>query len=192
MARRCRDPVVVITGASSGIGRATALAFAERGAAVVVAARREEPLEDVAMAASIDTPFYEHAANDSGRAIKPVEPIYPPEDVAAAIVALAASPERERFVGHAARAMSALHAVAPDLYESTAARIVDRRLFQDRPVPPRAGNVLEPMRRGNGAAGGWGARRARRVRRLAVAAASIVPAAIVATRRADRRRIASR
>ncbi len=35
-----QDKVVVITGASSGIGRATAHRFAERGARVVVAARR--------------------------------------------------------------------------------------------------------------------------------------------------------
>lgn len=39
--------VVVITGASSGIGRATARAFAARGDAVVLAARRAEVLEEV-------------------------------------------------------------------------------------------------------------------------------------------------
>ena len=43
-----RDQIVVITGASSGIGRAAALAFAEAGAHVVVAARRRELLEEVA------------------------------------------------------------------------------------------------------------------------------------------------
>src|SRR5438309_8987088 len=39
--------VVVVTGASSGAGRAIALAFARTGAQVVLAARREQPLAEV-------------------------------------------------------------------------------------------------------------------------------------------------
>ena len=48
MGRKLSGAVVVVTGASSGIGRATGLAFAERGARVVVAARRADALEDLA------------------------------------------------------------------------------------------------------------------------------------------------
>ena len=39
--------VAIVTGASSGIGKATALILAERGATVVVAARRTEVLDEL-------------------------------------------------------------------------------------------------------------------------------------------------
>ena len=42
------DKVVIVTGASSGIGRATSLALAQQGACVALAARREEVLRDLA------------------------------------------------------------------------------------------------------------------------------------------------
>jgi short-subunit dehydrogenase len=45
---RISEIAVVLTGASSGIGRATALAFARRGAKVALAARRADVLDEVA------------------------------------------------------------------------------------------------------------------------------------------------
>src|SRR4051812_33552569 len=53
------EHVIAITGASSGIGEATALACARAGAAVALAARRTDRIEALA----------ERIANDGGRAI---------------------------------------------------------------------------------------------------------------------------
>jgi len=44
---RLKDKVVILTGASSGMGRAGALRFAEEGANVVAIARRKEKLEEL-------------------------------------------------------------------------------------------------------------------------------------------------
>ena len=51
MAKRLEGKVVVVTGASAGIGRASALALAGEGAALVLTARREARLEELARAA---------------------------------------------------------------------------------------------------------------------------------------------
>jgi len=295
MPRKLEHSTVVITGASSGIGRATALAFAARGASVVLAARREEALHEVARActdlggravvvpmdvthegavealaqratdelgridvwvnnaavtlfgrfeeapteavqrlfqtnlfgyfygaraalrrfreqgegvlinvdsvvagapqpytsayvaskyairglfecvrmelelddasdihvctvlpASIDTPFFQQAANYTGRAVRAMDPTYPAEKVADAIVHLAEKPKREVVVGAAGRVAMAEHALAPGLYQKLAARMIDSNHFEDRGTDHSAGNLFDPMPQHARVSGGWG------------------------------------
>src|SRR5437867_11182877 len=62
-----RDKVVVVTGASSGIGAVTARAFAERGSVVVGVARREELLEKLARECQARSPASGYLAGDLGQ-----------------------------------------------------------------------------------------------------------------------------
>lgn len=106
--------------------------------------------------AVIDTPLYQHAANYTGRAIKAMRPVYPPEQVAATIVRLAQRPKREVFVGNAGRMTAALHTLAPAIAEPVVAGLVEIDHFQDgQPAPFTDGNLFEPMADRYGARGGW-------------------------------------
>ncbi|MGY3141385.1 NADP-dependent 3-hydroxy acid dehydrogenase YdfG [Ewingella americana] len=61
---RFTDKVVVVTGAGSGMGAATARRFASEGAIVVLVGRTKEKLEKVAQSLS-STQYYIHIADVS-------------------------------------------------------------------------------------------------------------------------------
>lgn len=105
--------------------------------------------------ASIDTPLFQSAANYTGRAPKAMEPVYPPELVAADIVQLAESPQRELTTGAAAQMMLAMSSVAPGLAERMMARKVTQDHLQDRAAPPGHGNLFEPKEDEARVHGGW-------------------------------------
>jgi short-subunit dehydrogenase len=106
------------------------------------------------MPAAIDTPLFQHAANYTGRATKALDPVYPVEKVARAIRSLIEKPRPELVVGNAGRLMMAKARMSPRLYETTAARHIDRTHFQDRPAPVTRGNVFTSIGP-KSASGGW-------------------------------------
>ena len=135
------------------------------------------------MPATIDTPFFQHAANYTGRAVKAMPPVYPAERVARTIVSLSKRPRREVFVGNAARMLWIQYLLAPWLTERQMAFMTDKlHLYQDKPAQPTSGNLFEPMAEGTGTSGGWKTASGRQqgerggvVRRIAVGMAAVLP-----------------
>ena len=112
------------------------------------------------MPAVIDTPLFQHAANYTGRAMKTMNPTYAPEMVAEAMIRCAEHGTREVTVGGAGTLMRLQYTLFPSLAERLFPSMVEQDHFrQDVPIPPKDGNVFEPMREGTGTTGGWGGSR---------------------------------
>jgi short-subunit dehydrogenase len=107
------------------------------------------------LAGSIDTPLFQHGANYTGRAVKPMEPVYSAEKAAATIVRLAEHPRREVYVGSAAAMLHLTRTMAPSISERLMAGQVETDHFQDRPASPSSGNLGKPMQEWNSISGGW-------------------------------------
>jgi len=105
--------------------------------------------------ATIDTPFFHHAANYTGRAVKAMPPVYPAEQVAKTIVKLAVKPQRETYVGNAARMIGFTHNVAPGLAEVMMAKQIDTAHFKPEAAPATTGAVSSPMQTGTDISDGW-------------------------------------
>jgi short-subunit dehydrogenase len=129
--------------------------------------------------ASIDTPLFQHAANLTGRAVKPISPVIDAERVAKAIVRLAERPRRELYVGGSGRLTALQHSLMPGLTERMLARKVERDHFQKRSAPPTQGNLFAPMSEWTSVDGGWRASTPRSGAGLLLAALALATAPAV-------------
>lgn len=119
------------------------------------------------MPTSIDTPVYRHTANYTGREVRPLGRVLPPEEVARTIVRLAERPKRETVVGEEVNLVKAVHKLAPGLYELLASRqVVEENMLKGAPAPATHGNLFTPDMSWTGMSGGYGPQRSRRFRRV--------------------------
>jgi NAD(P)-dependent dehydrogenase (short-subunit alcohol dehydrogenase family) len=106
--------------------------------------------------ASIDTPIFQHAGNYTGRPVKAMTPVYPPEQVARAIVNVARWPRREVLVGNAGRAMTLVRTLFPAVGEVLMRRQVRSDHFAEgAPVEVTTGALYEPANGEGTVRGGW-------------------------------------
>ncbi|ARN21149.1 SDR family oxidoreductase [Piscinibacter gummiphilus] len=94
--------------------------------------------------AFMDTPGVSHAANYTGRKLRPAPPLYDPRLAAAAVVSLAREPRSSVSVGGAATAMRLAHWVSPALSAWLGAQAVERGLSSADSAPRSDGNLFAP------------------------------------------------
>ncbi|XTZ14833.1 SDR family oxidoreductase [Micromonospora echinospora] len=132
--------------------------------------------------ASIDTPFFAHAANHTGRELTPPPPVYPPELVAETIVRLIRRPRREAYAGGAARLLGLQWRLAPALAERALGWYAARTQLGPTSLPDGSGNVFRPDATAE-PEGGWHGRRRQLVRvGTALGLAAAGTAAVLARR----------
>lgn len=156
---------------SSVIGKVPAPYFASYAAAKhgvvgLSAALRQELEEDkvddaihvcTVMPTSMDTPFFEHAANYTGHESVPIPPVYDAEKVVDVIVRLATDPEDEVSVGASGKFMTFAHQMAPGLVEAMMRRQTKKAQMEEaQPAAATAGAVRQPSGSGTEVGGGWG------------------------------------
>jgi short-subunit dehydrogenase len=111
---------------------------------------------------TVDTPFFQHAANHSGRKVLAMPPVYSVEKLASALARATRSPRDEITVGGLAKTMVRQHRLTPAVVEAQMALQVDKtHLSTTEPAPETAGTLFVPaewVEQEPSPAGGWGGR----------------------------------
>lgn len=108
------------------------------------------------MPVSMDTPFFEHAANHTGKPVQPIPPVYDPQKVVDVIYEMALDPEDEIIVGPSGKVGDVAERLAPRLTEKMMGKRAHKaQMKQRKSAPDKSGSVFEPMRSGTEVYGGW-------------------------------------
>ena len=103
----------------------------------------------------IDTPFFQHAANLSGRSVRAAPPVYTAEEVAETVVDLVERPRAEAIVGGFGKIAAAQEQLAPTLATWFTGRALHRGFLSETPSEDTTGALFESWPDGMGVSGGW-------------------------------------
>jgi len=103
----------------------------------------------------IDTPFFQHAANFSGRSVRAAPPVYTAEEVAETVVDLVERPRAEAIVGGFGKISAAQGLLAPNFTTWFTGRALHRGFLSETPSQDTTGALFETWADGKGVSGGW-------------------------------------
>jgi short-subunit dehydrogenase len=135
--------------------------FGVRGLGMALRQELEQNHEDgisvcTVMPVSHDTPFFEHAANYSGKPVQPIGTVYDPQKVVDVIYELALDPEDEVIVGPSGKVAGLGERLAPSWTEKLMGKRAHKaQMKQKESARDKSGAVFEPTSSGTGIYGGW-------------------------------------
>lgn len=103
----------------------------------------------------LDTPGMQHAANYTGKSIRPAPPVYDPRKVAREVVNLVRSPKSSATIGASPVFLRLAYSLMPAFTRNITATIIRRYLRNADPIELTSGNVLQPVDFGTGVDGSW-------------------------------------
>jgi short-subunit dehydrogenase len=106
--------------------------------------------------AFLDTPGIQHAANYTGKFIKPAPPVYDPRRVAMAVVQLAEKPVSETMIGSVSTLLRLSQGIFPKITMSIVGKVISLYLKGADNINKTDGNIFETVKFGNSVYGGWG------------------------------------
>jgi short-subunit dehydrogenase len=105
--------------------------------------------------AFLDTPGVQHAANYTGRHLRPAPPVYDPMRVARVVVQMIKSPREKKAIGGASLFLKLSYALFPALSRNITAAVMRTYLKNAIDAENTSGNVLQTVEYGTSIGGGW-------------------------------------
>jgi short-subunit dehydrogenase len=109
-----------------------------------------------AFPAFLDTPGIQHAANYTGKQLKPAPPVYDPVRVAQAIVKISKNPRPSTMIGSLSILLRFSHGLFPSLTRAIAGGVIKTYLKNAKEIESTSGNIFNDVNYGNAVHGGWG------------------------------------
>jgi short-subunit dehydrogenase len=106
--------------------------------------------------AFLDTPGIIHAANYTGKVLKPAPPVYDPQRVGQAMVQIAKHPQSNTYVGSASWLLKLSHAVFPELTTKLTGSVMRRYFKNADAMLSTSGNLFNTVNYGMSAKGRFG------------------------------------
>jgi short-subunit dehydrogenase len=105
--------------------------------------------------AFLDSPGMQHAANYTGRVLRPSPPLYDPRELARSVIALVEHPRNRKAPGLFPHLLHAAYSLFPAITRRITGGLIRSYLAKAEPIVQTSGNVLGTVGYGNSIHGGW-------------------------------------